>query len=53
VVSSWPLKIIPCDAPPRLREMVLEWAAQHQQELLTVWNRCASGLPPMRIAPLQ
>jgi len=53
VVSIWPLRIIQGDAPARVREMVLEWAAEHQQELLSSWHRCFSGLPPIRIAPLQ
>jgi len=53
VVSIWPLKIVQGDAPRRVRELVLEWAAQHQQELLMAWNRCGSGLPPAHIAPLQ
>ena len=53
VVGLWPLKIIQGDAPRRVREMVLEWAAQHQQELLAAWNRLQFGQPPLRIAPLQ
>ncbi|HXT38617.1 MAG TPA: DUF4160 domain-containing protein [Candidatus Angelobacter sp.] len=53
VVSIWPLRIIQGDAPSRVREMVLEWAAQHQQELLTSWHRCLSGQAPVRIQPLQ
>ena len=53
VVSIWPLRVIQGDAPGRVREMVLEWAAQHQQELLTSWQRCLSGQAPTRIQPLQ
>src|SRR5262249_53573194 len=34
VVSIWPLAVVQGDAPRRVREMVLEWAIQHQQELL-------------------
>ena len=41
VVGVRPLRIIQGDAPRRVRELVLEWAAQHQQELLIAWNRCA------------
>ena len=52
VVSIWPLRIIQGDAPGRVREMVLEWAAQHQQELLSSWHRCLAGLPPAHIEPL-
>ena len=53
VVSIWPLKIVQGDAPRRVREMVLEWAAAHQQELLSAWNRCRFGQAPVRIEPLQ
>jgi hypothetical protein len=53
VVSIWPLKIVQGDAPRRVRELVLEWAAQHQQELLAAWNRLQFGQEPSRIEPLQ
>ena len=53
VVGIWPLKIIDGEAPRRVREMVLEWAATHQQELLSAWQRCQFGQEPIRIAPLQ
>jgi hypothetical protein len=53
VVSIWPLKIIQGDAPGRVREMVLEWAATHQQELLAAWHRCQFGQTPLHIAPLE
>lgn len=53
VVNIWPLKIIQGDAPRRVRELVLEWAAQHQQELLAAWHRVEFGQAPLRIEPLQ
>ncbi|MHB8521335.1 MAG: DUF4160 domain-containing protein [Limisphaerales bacterium] len=52
VVSIWPLTIVQGDAPRRVRELVLEWATLHQQELLAAWNRCLIGEPPMAIEPL-
>jgi hypothetical protein len=52
VVQVWPLKVIEGDAPPRVRQLVLEWATQHQQELLSAWNRCLKGQPIASIAPL-
>jgi len=33
--------------------MVLEWAAQHQEELLQAWNRLSAAQPPLPIAPLR
>jgi len=52
VVSIWPLAVVQGDAPRRVREMVLEWAIQHQQELLGAWNRCRFGQMPQPISPL-
>jgi uncharacterized protein DUF4160 len=52
VVSIWPLRIIQGDAPSRVRDMVLEWAAKHQQELIAAWQRCQHGVAPLRIDPL-
>ena len=52
VVNIWPLKIIQGDAPRDVRELVLAWAAQHQQELLSAWRQCQSGLSPQPILPL-
>ena len=52
VVNIWPLMVIQGDAPAWVREQVMAWARQHQQELLVDWQRCAQGLRPMVIAPL-
>lgn len=53
VVGLWPLQIIHGEAPRRVRDMVLEWAAQHQQELLAAWQKVQWGQTPGAIAPLQ
>jgi hypothetical protein len=52
VVAIQPLAVIQSDAPQRVQEMVLEWAAQHQRELLAAWRCCQHGLRPQAIAPL-
>ncbi len=52
VVNIWPLAVIQGEAPRRVRDMVLEWAGQHQQELLAAWNQCQFGQPPQPISPL-
>jgi hypothetical protein len=52
VVAIQPLAVIQGDAPQRVREMVLEWAVQHQRELLAAWHCCGHGLRPQAIAPL-
>jgi len=53
IVGIAPLTIIQGDAPGRVRDMVLEWAAEHQRELLDDWNRCSVAIPPLPIRPLQ
>ena len=53
IVGVAPLRIIQGDAPRRVREMVLEWAAQHQEELLQAWSRLSAARHPLPIAPLQ
>ncbi len=52
VVGIAPLRIIQGDAPMRVRDMVLEWAAAHERELLDAWNRCSAAVPPRPIQPL-
>ena len=37
--------------PRGVRRRVIEWAAQHQDELRLAWERRASSEPPGRIAP--
>jgi len=53
VVAIWPLQIVQGTAPGRVRDMVLEWATSHQEELLSAWNRCRFGLAPLTISPLE
>jgi hypothetical protein len=53
VVNLWPLRIVAGDAPARVKDMVLEWAGQHQQELLMAWNKIQSGERPTAIEPLK
>jgi hypothetical protein len=39
--------------PPRVLGLVVEWAAQHRDELLADWSRAARRLPLVPIAPLE
>ena len=52
VVGIWPLKIVGGNAPQRVKQLVLEWAAKHQQELLSSWHCCVDGLQPLQVKPL-
>ena len=52
IVGISPVRIINGDIPDWVRKMVVEWATQHQQELLLNWNRCGMAQIPRAIAPL-
>lgn len=39
--------------PPRVLGLVVEWAAQHRDELAADWSRAARHLPLVPIAPLE
>jgi hypothetical protein len=52
IVEVSPLRVVAGDAPPRVQTLVLEWARQHQQELLEAWHRLCIAEPPQPIAPL-
>lgn len=53
IVSIAPLRILQGDAPGRVRAMVLEWAAQHQEELMQAWHRLSAAQLPKPIEPLR
>jgi hypothetical protein len=53
LVSISPIAILQGQTPGRVRSMVLEWAALHQQELLENWNRCRRAESPAPVNPLE
>ena len=53
VVTINPIKIIKGNAPNRVKSMVLEWTALHQEELLQDWELCKTMKNPLPIAPLE
>ncbi len=53
VVGVAPLRVIQGEAPQRVRDMVFEWARQHQAELLEAWGKLSAARQPNAIAPLQ
>ncbi len=53
VITISPIKIIKGDAPKRVKSMVLEWTALHQEELLRDWELCKNMQPPFAIEPLE
>jgi hypothetical protein len=46
------LRVLEGKLPPRALGLVMEWASQHQQELLNDWELARKNQPPKRIAPL-
>jgi hypothetical protein len=52
MIGVAPLRIIQGEAPERVRDLVLEWANEHQYELLRAWNRLAQARQPEPIQPL-
>ena len=53
IVEISPLRIVAGDAPARVKSLVLEWARQHQSELLEAWHQLCLAEPPQPIAPLE
>ena len=47
------LRILEGQLPPRVLGLVIEWAAQHRDELLANWARAVRRLPLEPIAPLE
>jgi hypothetical protein len=53
VVAVSPIRVLEGQASARVRSMVLEWTALHQEELMTNWERCRQARPPSPITPLE
>ena len=47
------LMVIGGSLPPRALGLVIEWAAQHQEDLLELWERAAQHQPLYRLPPLE
>ena len=47
------LRILQGSLSNRARSLVLDWAAQHRDELFTAWDRLRAGQAPEKIAPLE
>ena len=46
------LRVLEGHIPPRALGLVMEWASQHQKELMEDWNLASKNQPPKKIAPL-
>jgi hypothetical protein len=47
------LRILQGSLSNRARGLVLDWAAQHRDELFAAWNRLRAGQNPGKIVPLE
>ena len=47
------LRILAGKLPPRALGLIIEWASQHQEELMANWDAARSDSPPRKIEPLQ
>ena len=47
------LQVLEGKLPPRVLGLIVEWASQHQPELIDNWDAARSDRPPRKIPPLQ
>lgn len=48
-----PIQVLEGRLPSRVLGLVVEWATEHQEELLVNWNATQTDLPPTKIEPLR
>jgi len=53
IIGIDPVLVLEGKLSPRARAMVLEWAAQHQTELMTDWQLARQQAPLNKIEPLE
>lgn len=46
------LRVLEGKLPSRALGLVIEWASQHQDELMANWEAARNDQPPAKIAPL-
>lgn len=52
VIDIQTMRILEGRIPPRALGLVIEWAAQHKEELLADWQLARNNMPPQKIEPL-
>lgn len=53
VIGIRPVALLNGRLSPRVLALIVEWAQQHQAELLANWDRLQRGEPAERIPPLE
>ena len=51
-IAIAPFSVLGGKLPPRALALVMEWASQHQTELLQCWENARAGRLPQKIDPL-
>lgn len=52
VIEIKTLRILEGHLPPRALGLVIEWASQHREELISDWELASNNEPPKKITPL-
>ncbi len=52
-ISIEAMRVIHGELPKRVKNLVMEWADEHREELLDNWNSIRSKKPFSKIPPLQ
>lgn len=52
VIEIKTLRVLEGHIPPRALGLVMEWASQHEEELLSDWELASNNEPPKKITPL-
>lgn len=50
IVGLWPVRVIQGEAPQHVRDLVLDWTRQHQEELLSGWRKLQTGSGAVSVA---
>jgi len=53
VIDIHTLVVIGGRIPPRALGLIVEWASQHREELLELWERAAHHQPLYKLPPLE
>ncbi|MBM4084540.1 MAG: DUF4160 domain-containing protein [Planctomycetes bacterium] len=53
VIDIHSLTVLSGRIPPRALGMVIEWASEHREELLDLWERAANRQPLYKVQPLK
>lgn len=53
VIDIQSMSVVRGYVPPRVLGMVIEWASQHREELLDLWEQATNKQPLYKLPPLE